>query len=59
VFAVRYTAAVQLALHPVLGEQRSFVLPVAALYGAFSGIFIGRAMQLWRLALRPPMAIAA
>jgi hypothetical protein len=59
VFAVRYTVAVQLALHPQLVEQRSFVLPAAALYGAFSGLFIGRAMQLWRLALRPQSALAA
>jgi hypothetical protein len=30
----------------------SFVLPVALLYGAFSGTFLGRAAQLWRLTLR-------
>ena len=27
--------------------------PLAALYGAFSGTFAGRAARLWRLALRP------
>jgi hypothetical protein len=29
------------------------VLSVAALYGAFTGAFIGRASRLWRLAGRP------
>ncbi len=59
VFAVRYTVAVQLALHPLLAADRAFALPVAALYGACSGIFLGRAVQLWRLALRPRLAFAA
>jgi len=59
VFAVRYTVGVQLALHPALMEQPSFALPVASLYGAFSGIFLGRALQLGRLALRPRLAVAA
>ncbi|GAB3646550.1 DUF6622 family protein [Ramlibacter alkalitolerans] len=58
IFAVRYAVAVQLALQPALAAQGAFALPVAALYGAFSGIFLGRAMQLWRLALRPQLAIA-
>ena len=58
VFALRYTVAVQLALHPGLAAAGGFVLPVAALYGAFGGVFLGRAMQLWRLALRP-QALAA
>jgi uncharacterized membrane protein len=59
VFATRYAVSVQLALHPALAEEPGFTLPVAALYGAFSGIFLGRAAQLWRLALRPQLALAA
>jgi uncharacterized membrane protein len=59
VFAVRYTVAVRLALHPALAEERAFALPVAVIYGACSGIFLGRAAQLWRLALRPQPALAA
>ncbi|WP_445322972.1 DUF6622 family protein [Ramlibacter sp. AN1133] len=58
IFAVRYAVAVQLALHPALAQERAFALAVAALYGACSGIFLGRAMQLWRLALRPQLAVA-
>lgn len=59
VFALRYTVAVQLALHPALAEQRALVLAVATLFGASSGIFLGRALQLWRLVLRPQAALAA
>ena len=56
VFLVRYAVSVQLVLHPELAGERAFALPGAALYGAFSGIFLGRAAQLWRLALRPQAA---
>jgi len=52
VFLVRYAVAVRLALQPGLVMDMSFVLPVATLYGTFSGIFLGRATQLWRLPLR-------
>jgi uncharacterized membrane protein len=59
IFLVRYTVAVRLALHPSLVMDASFVLPVASLYGALSGIFLGRAARLWRLALPPQHALAA
>jgi uncharacterized membrane protein len=58
-FAVRYVVAVRLAVHPQLSADGGFTLPVAALYGAFSGLFLGRAAQLWRLVLRPRVALAA
>jgi uncharacterized membrane protein len=59
IFLVRYTVAVRLALHPSLVMDTSFVLPVATLYGALSGIFVGRAARLWRLSLPPQHALAA
>ncbi|GAB3763707.1 hypothetical protein GCM10028796_17690 [Ramlibacter monticola] len=59
VFLTRYAVSVQLALHPLLAEERAFALPAAALYGAFSGVFAGRAARLWRLALRPQPSLAA
>ena len=59
IFGVRYTVAVRLALHPSLVMDTSFVLPVATLYGALSGIFLGRAARLWRLALPPQHVLAA
>jgi len=52
VFLARYIVSVRLAIHPDLLRDGSFVLPVATLYGTFSGIFLGRAVQLWRLPLR-------
>ena len=58
VFLARYAASVQLALHPGLAADPAFALPVATLYGVFSGVFLGRAAQLWRLALRPRPALA-
>jgi len=58
VFSVRYVVAVRLALHPGLSSDQGFVLPVAVLYGALSGLFLGRAARLWRLALRPRVAVA-
>jgi uncharacterized membrane protein len=59
VFIVRYVTNVRLAMAPDLALDRGFALPVAALYGALSGTFLGRAVQLWRLALRPSVALAA
>jgi hypothetical protein len=60
IFLTRYVVSVQLVLHPALVADAGFALPVAAVYGAFTGVFIGRAGQLWRLALdRAPRAVAA
>jgi uncharacterized membrane protein len=50
VFLTRYVVAVLLALHPGLPFDRAFTLPAATLYGVFSGLFLGRVAQLWRLA---------
>lgn len=52
IFLVKYGVGVELAMAPRLVHDAPFTLAVAALYGAFSGIFIGRAARLWRLALR-------
>jgi hypothetical protein len=53
IFLVKYVVGVDLAMAPQLVREPSYVLSVAALYGAFTGVFIGRASRLWRLALRP------
>jgi uncharacterized membrane protein len=52
VFLARYFVAVRLSMQPDLIMDSAFVLPVATMYGAFSGVFLGRAAQLWRLPLR-------
>jgi hypothetical protein len=37
-------------VQPTLARDGSYTLVVAAVYGMFSGIFLGRAARLWRLA---------
>ena len=53
IFLVKYIVGVDLAMQSGLAREARYALPTAALYGLFSGIFIGRAARLWRLALRP------
>jgi hypothetical protein len=52
IFLTKYAVGVELAMQPHLVRDSTFTLSVAALYGAFSGIFAGRAARLLRLALR-------
>jgi hypothetical protein len=53
VFLVKYVVGVEFAVAPRLMRDTQYALGVAAIYGAFTGIFLGRAARLWRLALRP------
>ncbi len=50
IFLVKYVVGVDLVMAPQLVQEAPYVLGVAALYGAFTGLFIGRASRLWRLA---------
>jgi hypothetical protein len=59
IFLVKYVVGVELAMAPQLLRDSQYTLTVAALYGCFSGIFVGRATRLWRLALRAPALPAA
>lgn len=59
IFLVKYFVGVELAMAPRLVQDTQYALTVAALYGAFTGIFVGRATRLWRLALRPAAAAVA
>nr|WP_145545143.1 DUF6622 family protein [Variovorax boronicumulans] len=59
IFATKYAVGVLLAMHPELAHQGGFATGVSTLYGLFSGIFAGRALRLWRLALRPRAATVA
>ncbi|MDB5913324.1 MAG: putative rane protein [Ramlibacter sp.] len=56
IFSVKYVVGVDLAMAPRLMQDTQYALTAAALYGAFTGIFIGRAARLWRLALAAPSA---
>jgi hypothetical protein len=59
IFLVKYVVGVDLAMGPHLTGDAQYVLTVASLYGAFTGIFLGRAARLWLLALRPATFAAA
>lgn len=53
IFANKYVVGATLGLHPEFAQNTNFALTFSALYGAFSGVFIGRAVRLWRLAIHP------
>jgi len=53
VFLTKYIVGVELAMQPSLAHDGQYTLVVGTLYGAFSGLFSGRAIRLWRLAARP------
>ena len=59
IFMTKWLVGVQLAMLPRLAADAGFALPVAALYGVFTGLFAGRAARLWRLALRPVAGLPA
>jgi len=52
IFLTKYTVGVLLAFHPELGHQATLEIGISALYGAFTGIFAGRTIRLWRLAIQ-------
>ena len=56
VFAVRYAVNVELAIQPALAQDDTFTRVTSAIYGLFSGIFIGRAVRVWRLSFLPAPA---
>ena len=58
IFFTKYAVGVSLSVAPALALSASFALPVGAAYGAMSGIFLGRALRLWRLAA-PHWALAS
>lgn len=52
-FAVKFGTGVGLALHPALRGEAAFATGASLVFGAFSGVFAGRAAALLRLAERP------
>ncbi|MDO9359878.1 MAG: hypothetical protein Q7T70_12895 [Polaromonas sp.] len=53
IFLTKYIVGVDLTMQPGLAQDSQYTLVVGSLYGVFSGTFAGRAIRLWRLALRP------
>lgn len=58
IFSVKYAVGVTLAMLPELARTAGFATAISAAYGFLSGIFAGRALRLWKLALssRGPLA---
>jgi hypothetical protein len=56
VFVTRYVVGVKLAMQPTLASDEQFASAVSAIYGFFSGIFVGRTARLWRFAMHPANA---
>lgn len=52
IFLTKYVIGVDLTMAPQLVQDTVYVSCVSVLYGAFTGIFIGRASRLWRLPMR-------
>jgi hypothetical protein len=59
IFCLRYATGVAMALHPQWRTDAAVQLTLAALFGALSGIFIGRALGLLRLTRQPATTIAS
>lgn len=58
-FALKYGVGVGLALHPHLANDTAFAGLCSLAYGAFSGLFLARALSLRAVAQRPSTAMAA
>lgn len=56
IFLTKYVVGVDLTMQPQLVRDGQYALIIGALYGVFSGVFAGRTIRLWRLALRPVAA---
>jgi hypothetical protein len=52
IFITKYVVSATLNLHPEFAQNTTFALAFSALYGIFSGVFIGRAARLWLLTRR-------
>ncbi len=51
-FCIKYVAGASLGMHPALAHDAVFAGVCSLAYGAFSGLFLARAVSLRRLAIR-------
>jgi len=51
IFLLKYAVGISLAMAPELASSAGYATLVGAVSGALSGVFLGRAARLWRLAL--------
>lgn len=59
IFFTKYLVGVLLAMHPEMRHDATVALAVPTLYGVFTGVFAGRAIPLWKLALRQDRDLSA
>src|SRR5204863_101542 len=57
IFLTKYAVGVSLAFSPALAQSASYATAISVVTGALSGVFLGRAVRLWRLAM-PTLAEA-
>jgi hypothetical protein len=57
IFCTKYAVGATLAMHPEIRHDTAFALAVPLMYGFFSGVFTGRAVRLWKLAMREDRAL--
>lgn len=58
IFVTKFAVGATLAMHPAIAHDTAFATTIGLLYGAFSGIFLGRAAAMWKVAQRG-LALAA
>lgn len=51
IFFTKYAVGIALAMQPGLAHHTTFAWVTSVMYGAFSGVFLGRALRLWRMAM--------
>ena len=59
IFFTKYGVGVTFALHPEMRHDATLALAIPVLYGVFSGVFAGRALRLWKLAIREDRVTAS
>ena len=59
IFLTKYVVGIEVAMQSTLPQDSLFATSVALLYGAFNGIFVARAMRLWRLVWQPRTGTAS
>jgi hypothetical protein len=59
VFLTRYVVNVDIAMQPSLTRDAAYTVIVGGIYGISTGLFVGRAARLWRLAAERTNFVAA
>lgn len=55
IFCTKYAVGVAMAVSPSLAHHSGAAWAISLVYGALSGLFLGRAARLWKLAAKPAL----